>query len=86
MRYEKDMTTFRLATAVFLVKMVANSISAALGNYVLNGDFSRGRDHWDGDRVVTSDPDNQICSSVGPGLASLEEQTRECPDWRAIFG
>ncbi len=59
MRYENDMTRVRLAAAVFLAEMVAVSLSAASGNYVLNGDFSQGRDHWDGDGVVISDPDNK---------------------------
>jgi hypothetical protein len=49
----------RLAIAVLLAEFVAVSISAAPGNYVLNGDFDRGHDHWDGDGVVISDPDNK---------------------------
>jgi hypothetical protein len=39
--------------------MVAFSLGAASGNYILNGDFSQGRDHWQGEGVVISDPENK---------------------------
>src|SRR5262245_56745066 len=58
MRYDSGMTRGRF-TGVFLAGIAAFSLGAASGNYILNGDFSQGRDHWEGDGVVISDPENK---------------------------
>jgi len=57
-RYENDMTRLRFA-AVLLAEIASISLVAASDNYVLNGDFTQGREHWDGDGVVVSDPDDK---------------------------
>ncbi len=55
--YEKPMRRHQIALVLF-VAVVSVSVAAGSDNYVLNGDFSQGRDHWDGDGVVVSDPDD----------------------------
>jgi hypothetical protein len=55
MRYDNDMARLRFA-AVLFAGIAAVAINAASDNYVLNGNFGQGRDHWNGDGVVISDP------------------------------
>jgi hypothetical protein len=56
--YENDMTRLRIAAALF-VEITAVSLAAASDGYILNGHFSHAREHWDGDGIVVSDPDDK---------------------------
>jgi len=49
----------RLQIGVVIFAAIALvSVAGGSDNYVLNGDFSQGREHWDGDGVVVPDPDD----------------------------
>src|SRR5438105_2014640 len=45
--------------AVVLTQIISISIARATDTYVLNGDFSQGREHWDEDGIIVTDPDDK---------------------------
>jgi|ERR1051326_6688634 hypothetical protein len=45
--------------AHIIAAVISFSAAKAADSYVTNGDFSKGREHWEGDGIVATDPDDK---------------------------